>query len=139
MEKGYNEWAESLKEKMRIARSFKKEIKRKKNPIQGGGTYFIKCNHYIKIGISKNISKRLADIQSHNPYELDLIYSFAGNSLERLLHKVYITKNKHVKNEWFKYDGFTDVLIRGLNDCLSAEMKKKYLKNILKGRNLKNF
>ena len=71
--------------------------------------YFIaedENEHYdtlrIKIGISKNISKRLPQLQTGSPYKLKLmgwIESSDDYLLERELHKKYSYCNTHL--EWF--------------------------------------
>ncbi len=56
----------------------------------------------IKIGISKNISKRLSQLQTGSPYKLILmgwIESDDDKMLERELHKKYSSYNTHL--EWF--------------------------------------
>ncbi len=56
----------------------------------------------IKIGISKNVSKRLSQLQTGSPYKLKLMGWIESNNdkaLERELHKKYSNYNSHL--EWF--------------------------------------
>ena len=59
----------------------------------------------IKIGIAKNVDKRLSDLQCANPYELSLITKVKCDSrrhalyLEKRLHKMF--SHKHLRGEWF--------------------------------------
>jgi hypothetical protein len=68
--------------------------------------YFIKMSmtDIIKIGISKNIEKRLSGIQTGNPYELEVLNKFkcSNSGLEKLVHKLY--KLNRIKGEWFSLD-----------------------------------
>ena len=61
----------------------------------------------IKIGVSKNVEKRLSQMQTSSPYELRLILKLEkkGN-MEGFLHrrlKNYRTGRSN--REWFDYDG----------------------------------
>ncbi len=56
----------------------------------------------IKIGLSKNISKRLSQLQTGSPYKLKLmgwIESDNDKALEHELHKKYSSRNMYL--EWF--------------------------------------
>lgn len=56
----------------------------------------------IKIGISKNVSKRLLQLQTGSPYKLKLmgwIESENDKVLEGKLHEKYLNNNSHL--EWF--------------------------------------
>jgi len=62
---------------------------------------------FIKVGVSHNIVKRIALMQTGNPYKLKLMTSFPFESraeafeMERLLHKKLASCNK--RGEWFDY------------------------------------
>lgn len=65
--------------------------------------YLISHPHgYIKIGVSSNPLRRLSELQSGSPYELDII-GFAGFSepeqAEKALHAEFDAH--HVRGEWF--------------------------------------
>ena len=55
-----------------------------------------------KIGYTKNLDKRINQLKTSNPGELNIIYSYKsewGRLLESLIHKKY--SNNRVRNEWF--------------------------------------
>jgi hypothetical protein len=82
-------------------RSVFKKIRPRNN---NGGVYFISCRKYVKIGVSKNIKKRLFDLQASNPYKLILVKFFKTSdcfNLENILHKKF--KHLREKGEWFRY------------------------------------
>ncbi len=86
--------------------------------------YFIRAGKLkkdpIKIGLAKNIEKRLADLQVANPYQLQLIMAFPTNSrkhaemVEKRLHRYF--KHKHIRGEWFLGD-------IDINKCLKKNQK----------------
>lgn len=62
-------------------------------------------SNLYKIGITKDLKKRLSQLQTSNPYEFYLINFFIttrNKELENLLHKAF-KKNKY-KREWFKLE-----------------------------------
>lgn len=67
---------------------------------EGKNLYMVRCNEYVKIGVSENVSRRMIDLQSSNPYELELIYEGKGEGiLEEAWHTKYA--NSHHRGEWF--------------------------------------
>ena len=55
----------------------------------------------VKIGITKDIRKRFATIQSHSPYKLDIIsVAPGGRELESHLHTMFFRERLH--GEWFE-------------------------------------
>jgi len=65
--------------------------------------YFIQSENdgAIKIGITKDIKKRLKALQTSNPYKLNLLYSInGGKSLEDNLHNKF--KQYRLNGEWFE-------------------------------------
>jgi Meiotically up-regulated gene 113 len=64
------------------------------------GTYFIKCNDFIKIGKASNIDVRMRELQIGNPYKLELLAFIKDKSLEKKLH----IKFNHLSysGEWFR-------------------------------------
>ncbi len=79
----------------------------------GQDLYFLKCHDYIKIGISSECEKRMADLQVGNPYKLSLfaIIKLKG-SLETECHRRL--KHLFVRGEWFKHTPEIDELIMEL-------------------------
>jgi len=68
------------------------------------GIYFIKCKDFIKIGSTINIDTRIKEMQTSNPFDLDILL-FLDNldrKIEAAFHK-YFYKFRH-KREWFFYN-----------------------------------
>jgi Meiotically up-regulated gene 113 len=66
--------------------------------------YFIRCNEFVKIGTSFDPWRRMTDMVSGNPYEMQLVLVIHGTSTEeRDLHRKF--KSCHHQLEWFRYDG----------------------------------
>lgn len=66
--------------------------------------YFIKCADKVKIGVSKKPYKRLASLQSGNPFPMDMIAIMPGSSAtEHELHSVF--HEYHHRNEWYDFEG----------------------------------
>lgn len=66
------------------------------------GIYILYSCGYYKIGITTNIDKRISDLQTGNPFLIQLVFFKIVNdasALESKLHKKY--KNKNVLGEWF--------------------------------------
>ncbi len=69
------------------------------------GVYIIETrdSELYKIGITKDINKRLSQLQTSNPYEfylIDFYVTTKSRELEKLLHKKF--QLKRYKREWFK-------------------------------------
>lgn len=64
--------------------------------------YAIRCGDTVKIGISWDVQKRLAGLQTSSPFALELLgYTDNVNaSLERLIHERL--KVHRLKGEWFR-------------------------------------
>lgn len=71
-------------------------------------TYFIKCNNCVKIGTTTDIKSRIKQIQTNNPYKLEILLTIPLPNIkglisllsERKLHKKF---NKYrIRGEWFK-------------------------------------
>jgi DNA-binding XRE family transcriptional regulator len=60
-------------------------------------------NKFVKIGYTKNISKRLSQLQVSSPIKLEVLHLIDGNvALERELHILF--KDLKTSGEWFKFD-----------------------------------
>ena len=56
---------------------------------------------YYKIGTSVDVTRRVHDIQAHNPFELKIIYVKEGSlAVESQIHN--LMEEKRVRNEWFQ-------------------------------------
>lgn len=66
--------------------------------------YFIKCMDAVKIGISKHVKSRAADIQVGQSCKVEILHTVeGGRALEKHFHKLF--SKSHIRGEWFKYDG----------------------------------
>lgn len=60
-------------------------------------------DQFVKIGFTKNINKRLSQLQVSSPVKLELLHLIEGNvTLEKELHQKF--KDFRVSGEWFNYD-----------------------------------
>jgi hypothetical protein len=76
------------------------------NPNNKTYVYFIgnKSKTGIKIGFSKHPMKRLKQLQTSNPDELEILYLLEGSKdTEQYFHR-YFSDVYNIKNEWFDYD-----------------------------------
>ena len=70
--------------------------------------YFIRMGKKgpIKIGVAKDIQRRMSELQTANPYELKLISSIPCKSendayrLEKKIHSIF--KKQNIRGEWFQ-------------------------------------
>jgi hypothetical protein len=73
--------------------------------VKKSGIYILYSCGYYKIGITTNIDKRILELQTGNPFLIQLVFFKIVNdasALESELHKKY--KNKNVSGEWFYLD-----------------------------------
>lgn len=58
---------------------------------------------FVKIGYTKNINKRLSQLQVSSPIKLELLHLIDGSAtLEKKLHVLF--KDLRTSGEWFKFD-----------------------------------
>ena len=58
---------------------------------------------FVKIGYTKNINKRLSQLQVSSPVKLELLHLIDGSAtLEKKLHVLF--KDLRTSGEWFKFD-----------------------------------
>lgn len=86
--------------------------------------YFIKesSNHFVKIGQSNNVEKRLNTVQTSSPAELSLelkIPTFDSISGEKFFHKLF--SDKHVRGEWYRIEENKLEFLKTLNEKLLAK------------------
>lgn len=64
--------------------------------------YFLRCGKYVKIGLTKNVHRRVGQLQSANPRNLELLLAVRGNAAyETFLHAFY--HKWRVRGEWFEF------------------------------------
>lgn len=79
-----------------------------------------------KIGVSKNPTKRIRQLQTGNSYELELIYEYKTENaykIESILHRRYSHLNKN--KEWFDLSILEEVSF--LSECMRIENDLKIL------------
>jgi hypothetical protein len=84
--------------------------------------YLIKCNEFYKIGSTNNVSARVDQLQTGNPYPLivDSYYKFDyADSVERCLHSKF--KNKRVSGEWFNLENDDLQMLATICNLLDGE------------------
>lgn len=89
--------------------------------------YLIKCNDYIKIGISEDVQSRLLYLQTGNPFRLSLLESHEcknAHSIEKKIHDEL--SSKRVLGEWFSLDSGDIEWIRRM--CASGHAESRYAK-----------
>lgn len=60
-------------------------------------------NQFLKIGYTKNITKRLSQLQVSSPVKLEVLHLIDGNTiLEKKLHVLF--KDLRTSGEWFNFD-----------------------------------
>lgn len=69
--------------------------------------YFIRCGDYIKVGSSKNPERRLKDMETNNPYSLQLLHIDYENG-EKYWHDKL--KNCHHRGEWYHYNDVCEIV-----------------------------
>ena len=66
-----------------------------------GDLYVIRCGRYFKVGASKDVERRVRDLQASNPLKIELVYHGKDEACdEALWHAVFA--HRHHRNEWFK-------------------------------------
>lgn len=66
-----------------------------------GFVYFLRGGDHVKIGHSRDVEKRRAELQTGNPYQLELLAQVPGSPVdERALHKRFAAER--VAGEWFR-------------------------------------
>lgn len=65
--------------------------------------YLIEANKLYKIGRTKNIEKRMKQLQTGNPYDITLVKLYETENsakLEAYIHQ--ILRDQNIRNEWFR-------------------------------------
>jgi hypothetical protein len=91
--------------------------------------YLIRCeeNNYYKIGITKNIERRLKQIQTGTPDKIYLVEKYESDfssKIEKALHNYFIYC--HRNNEWFELT--LEDELKFLDLCKSMEKNFIFLK-----------
>ena len=88
--------------------------------------YIIKCNEYIKVGISNDPKRRLKDLQTSNPYKLKLLSVYQPKQpviAERVIHA--LLDKYHERGEWFNCSfDIADKVITEFCELTSDQVKQ---------------
>ena len=66
--------------------------------------YLLNDSESYKVGVTKNINRRIKTLQTGNKNKINLIYKFETNTpykLEKILHKHYFSYKAERLGEWF--------------------------------------
>jgi hypothetical protein len=75
--------------------------------------YFMQSGDLIKIGVARDVQKRIASLQCGNPEPITLLAAVAGDhKTERHLHQRFATDR--VRGEWFAYSPAIKAYVEGL-------------------------
>ncbi len=77
------------------------------------GIYIIKTNEFYKIGRTNNIKRRIKELESLNPFDVELILyqkKLYSRTVEAFLHAEF--RDKNIKGEWFKLSELDLMLIK---------------------------
>ncbi len=77
------------------------------------GIYIVKTNEFYKIGRTNNIKRRIKELESLNPFDVELILyqkKLYSKTVEAFLHAEF--RDKNIKGEWFKLSELDLMLIK---------------------------
>ena len=75
--------------------------------------YFIRCEGAVKVGYSRHPGLRLRALQTANPKQLELLYSFLD--FQRKEKEIHCDLEKHsINGEWFEHNDFVRNYIKTL-------------------------
>lgn len=66
--------------------------------------YLIKCQQFYKIGIAADVSDRIRNLQTGNPFPLEVLATYGYDNValvETVLHKRFA--NRRTRGEWFDF------------------------------------
>jgi predicted GIY-YIG superfamily endonuclease len=87
-------------------------------------------NSTYKIGVTKNITKRIKELQTGNAEEIYLVDKYESDNafkIEKALHNFFRHKKK--LNEWFDFTIEDEIKFKEL--CINIDNNLKYLENNL--------
>ena len=88
-----------------------------KSSSNSGYVYLLKAGPYYKIGVSTNVDKRIEQLSTLPPFDIELvhtIYSVDMYALEQDFHNLYADKRKN--GEWFELTDSDVEFIKGFKD-----------------------
>jgi len=91
--------------------------------------YFITDGTYTKIGVADDPDKRRSELQTGNPYKLEVVFTMEGSyELENNLHTAF--DNWRMNGEWFNiplYEWTEELVefISTMSPCGAKERRKR--------------
>jgi len=82
---------------------------------QAGFVYLLKAGPYYKIGVSTNVDKRIEQLATLPPFDIELVHTTYDTdmyALEKDLHNLYADKRKN--GEWFELTDNDVEYVKGL-------------------------
>lgn len=65
--------------------------------------YFVRCNEFLKVGISTNPNSRISTMQGCNPYPVHVMaIVIGGQDEEQTIHNAW--RRLHHRGEWFRFE-----------------------------------
>lgn len=87
-------------------------------PDRSGWVYLLRCGWHHKIGKSKDVRQRVSDMQTANPYLIELVCAIWADNMavvEGMLHREY--RSYRENGEWFEFSGISqDAIVDRFND-----------------------
>lgn len=85
--------------------------------------YVLKMGERFKVGITKDITKRLKSYRTHNGHHVELLRQVGSphvRAIERAVHSYM--KDHQVKGEWYDYTVMNDGLV---HEAIDIELEKR--------------
>lgn len=77
---------------------------KRETPSKRGLVYFVRVGDKVKIGFTRDIDRRLSELQVSSPVKLRVELVLKASAIvERVLHRRY--RAQRVSREWFNYEG----------------------------------
>jgi hypothetical protein len=92
-----------------------------------GSVYFVRVGDHVKVGFTTSLKRRLAEIQTCNPYPLEFlaVISQATPSLEGVFHRIW--RGRRAQGEWFwlgaEVTHVIDAIIAGAQPRNAAQVR----------------
>lgn len=65
--------------------------------------YFVRCNEFLKVGISTSLGSRISTMQGCNPYPIHVMATvIGGQDEEQAIHNAW--RRLHHRGEWFRFE-----------------------------------
>jgi len=68
-----------------------------------GFVYVVKCHEFVKIGIAADVTARVINLQTGNPYDVELIAKASSENPELAEESLHEQLDRfRIRGEWFK-------------------------------------